>query len=223
MICPHCGIMFSPNWKYAYSDPCTDTDGVSYSVSFWYALKIAQCPAAKCKGETVYFGAMNDLEGYAEWDATTIIMVAPRLATRIPLGDAVPESIATDYREACSVLPISPKASAALSRRVLESILIDRGYETGDLYEKIQQVSSDDVLPQNLIEVIDVVRIVGNASAHSKNRHGIIAVDPVDAEWLLDIIERFISHFYTQPAEDAAIAAADKARAEALSHRTIST
>lgn len=223
MICPHCGIMFSPNWKYAHSDPYTDTDGETYFVSFWYALKIAQCPAEKCKGETVYFGAMNDLEGYAEWDETTIIMVAPRFATRIPLGHAVPESIATDYREACSVLPISAKASAALSRRVLEAILTDLGYKDGTLYQKIQGALSADALPQNVTEVIDVVRIVGNASAHSHNRDGIIAVEPVDAEWLLEIIERFISHFYTQPAEDAATAAADKARAEALSHRTIST
>lgn len=222
MICPHCGVLFSPTWKYAKSDPYTDTDHATYCVSFWYALKIAQCPAEKCKGETVYFGAMNDLEGYAEWDTTTIVMVAPRLSTRIPLGDAVPEDIQTDYREACSVLPISPKASAALSRRVLESILIEQGHKGWNLQKKIQSALCCGGLPKNITEVIDVVRMVGNASAHSQNPHGIVAVEPGDAEWLLDIIERFISHLYIKPAEDAATATADKARAESLSRRTSS-
>ena len=149
-------------------------------------------------------------------------MVAPRLSTRIPLGDAVPKDIQTDYREACSVLPISAKASAALSRRVLETILIEQGYKDGTLYQKIQDALNAGTLPENVTKVIDVVRIVGNASAHSQNRDGIVAVEPGDAEWLLDIIERFISHLYIKPAEDAATATADKARAESLSRRTSS-
>lgn len=40
-------------------------------------------------------------------------MVYPVGASRVPISSDVPAEIAQDYREACNVLPISAKASAA--------------------------------------------------------------------------------------------------------------
>ena len=52
--------------------------------------------------------------------------------------ESVSPGLAVDYREAVAVLPESKKASAALSRRCLQFILVDRGgAKKKDLYDQI--------------------------------------------------------------------------------------
>ena len=50
-------------------------------------------------------------------------IVWPRQSARPPVPDEVPPHIAADYKEAALVLNLSPKASAALSRRCLQALL----------------------------------------------------------------------------------------------------
>lgn len=49
----------------------------------------------------------------------------------------VPAEIAAGYIEACNVLPISAKASAALARRCLQNMLHKAGYKDKDLAKEI--------------------------------------------------------------------------------------
>ncbi|MDX1418011.1 MAG: DUF4145 domain-containing protein, partial [Candidatus Promineifilaceae bacterium] len=51
----------------------------------------------------------------------------PRSGGRAPAPIEVPEHIRSDYNEASLVLNLSPKASAALSRRCLQSVLKEAG------------------------------------------------------------------------------------------------
>jgi hypothetical protein len=55
------------------------------------------------------------------------IQFYPRGSNRGPVPSDVPADIAADYDEAALVLPLSTKASAALSRRCLQSILSNAG------------------------------------------------------------------------------------------------
>jgi hypothetical protein len=43
----------------------------------------------------------------------------------MPLPDYIPEQIKDDYYEACSILNLSPKASATLARRCLQGMIRD--------------------------------------------------------------------------------------------------
>ena len=115
-----------------------------------------------------------------------------------------------DYREACDVLAISPKASAAMSRRVLQSILNAQGYTGRDLAAQIdrllKETEPDKVLPVYVRQTIDAIRNFGNFSAHPVNdvtTLQIIDVEPQEAEWCLEIVERLFDHFYVSPAVDA--------------------
>lgn len=53
-------------------------------------------------------------------------LVHPKGSNRPPVPHQVPQKLADDYVEACIVLPDSPKASAALSRRCLQNILREK-------------------------------------------------------------------------------------------------
>jgi Domain of unknown function (DUF4145) len=132
-----------------------------------------------------------------------------------PVPPEVPEQIAEDYIEACNVLPISAKASAALARRCLQNMLHAHGYKTGVLAQEIDRLLAETdpvkALPYKLRVTVDGIRHFGNFSAHpidDKTTLQVIDVEPHEAEWCLEIIEECFEHFYVGPAAAAAKKAA---------------
>ena len=94
-------------------------------------------------------------------------LIRPRTSSRPPVPLQVSEEFAEDYREACLVLPDSPKASAALSRRCLQHILREKaGVKSGNLSNEIQEVIDSNSLPSDISDSIDLIRNIGNFAAH---------------------------------------------------------
>jgi hypothetical protein len=126
---------------------------------------------------------------------------------RKPTPKEVPEEIKEDYEEACLVLSTSNKASAALSRRCLQAILRGQGYKQRDLAQQIDALLAEKdpakAIPTALRETVDAIRNFGNFSAHpvtDLTTLQIIAVEPNEAEWRLDILEEMFDHYYVRPA-----------------------
>jgi hypothetical protein len=139
----------------------------------------------------------------------------PSGSNRGPVPPQVPANIAADYLEACQVLPISPKASAALSRQCLQNILRAHGYKAKDLAQEIDlllnEADASKAIPSTLRVTVDGIRNFGNFSAHpitDVTSLQIIDVEPHEAEWCLEILEEMFQHFYVRPAEAAARKAA---------------
>lgn len=134
-------------------------------------------------------------------------LVRPRGISRSPLPPEVPADIAEDYIESCLVFADSPKASAALSRRCLQSILRNAAkVKHGNLSTEIQQVLDSGALPTPLADSIDAIRNIGNFAAHptkSQQSGNIVQVDPGEAEWNLDVLEMLFDFYYVQPAKIA--------------------
>jgi hypothetical protein len=130
--------------------------------------------------------------------------VRPRASARPPCPIEVPAVLADDYRQACLVIPDSPKASAALSRRCLQHLLREHfGVKQGDLVREIQQVIDNGKLPTHLVEAIDAIRNIGNLAAHpakSAQTGEIVDVEPGEAEWNLDVLEGLFDFCFVQPA-----------------------
>jgi len=82
----------------------------------------------------------NDRGPKGEWR-----QVYPIGANRGPVPSEVPPEIPPDYVEACNVLPISPKASAALSRRCLQNMLRGNGYKARDLAHEIDLLLNETI------------------------------------------------------------------------------
>lgn len=126
------------------------------------------------------------------WPLTTLRLVPPE----------VPEHIKNDYREAADILQISPKASAALSRRCLQTVLTEAGKaKSKDLSKQIDEVLPS--LPTHLAKSVDAIRAVGNFAAHpikSKSSGEIVEVEPGEAEWNLDVLDGSFDFYYVQPA-----------------------
>lgn len=129
----------------------------------------------------------------------------PKIAGRAGLSTDIPEeSYGKYFKEACAVLSDSPMASAALSRKCLQTLLRDQARVThSSLNNEIQEVLDQSKLPSSLSGAIDAVRVVGNFAAHpikSTNTGEIFDVEQGEAEWLLDTLEGLFDYYFVQPA-----------------------
>jgi Domain of unknown function (DUF4145) len=192
MKCPHCSVSF-------HAAP--DRSLVTYHGGHTpYFVTSYHCPA--CKKYILAFDSGN----YQTIRNQKLIV--PSGSSRGPVPVEVPENISADYVEACNILPISPKASAALARRALQTILREQGYKAKDLAKEIEMLLNETdarkAIPNSLRDTVDGVRNFGNFSAHpitDLTSLQIIEVEPHEAEWCLEILEEMFQHFYVRPAE----------------------
>lgn len=202
MKCPHCLVEINPN----FSEFSLGTDPEGHWSTF-----TMNCPSPKCKKIIIEIATgiphkyqngsiySTSLEK-TNWRQTVI----PFTSSRPPVPSEVEVVFATDYNEACLILNLSPKASAALSRRCLQNILREKsGVKKGDLANEIQQIIDSKSLPSHLSESIDAIRNIGNFAAHplkSTATGEIIEVEVGEAEWLLDVLEALFDFYFVQPA-----------------------
>jgi hypothetical protein len=194
MKCPHCLENFHEEQQQQQVSLGSDIDG-------GWSVLTAECPA--CKRLTIHL-----LHGTAENRGGLTItdkwLVRPKGALRPPPSPEVPKNLSDDYVEACLVLPDSPKASAALSRRCLQHLLRDTvRVKHGNLCNEIQEVLDSGKLPSQLAESIDAIRNIGNFAAHpmkSQSTGEVLPVEPGEADWNLDVLEGLFDFYFVQPA-----------------------
>lgn len=142
----------------------------------------------------------------------------PNRGASRPLPAEVAEPYVADFAEAVDVLAVSPKASAALTRRSLQSLLVNMGGAApkADLAKQIDEVAEK--LPSHLADDLHAVRHIGNFAAHeqkSKATGEILDVEPGEAEWNLEVLEGLFDFYFVQPAKSAARKAALNTRLSA--------
>lgn len=85
--------------------------------------------------------------------------------------DNVPPNIVNTFCEALDCHSISCYVSSAIMvRRTLEEICIDRGATGSNLKKRISDLKSKIILPQELIEALDDLRLLGNDAAHIESQ-----------------------------------------------------
>jgi hypothetical protein len=168
------------------------------------------CPNPECEKKTIvatlYPIEERKVDGVRRWvtcgaPIQTWHLVPDSTARLWP--DFVPQAIREDYKEACGIRDLSPKASATLSRRALQGILRDffkAKSKSGRLIEEIKEVQSQ--MDKDLWEAIDGARSVGNIGAHmEKDIDLIIDVDPNEAQIMIELVETVIDETYMRREE----------------------
>ena len=199
MECRSCSTSFfdDTEWK------SIKINGPGPTVSAW-TLYTVVCPS--CHDPTISLGRYKGGQVDPRSGRKFAKVIYPQQPTARQIDPAVPDNLRQDYLEACAVLPISPKASAALARRVLQEMLGEQGYKQRNLADQIEAMLSEQdrtkILPSAIREVVDAIRNVGNFAAHAitdKTTLQVIDVEPVEAEWCLEIIEGLFDEYYVKP------------------------
>lgn len=186
MKCSHCMVEFHDKIYKTHIAWCESYTG-------WYVLA-CRCPS--CQKFIIHL----------QEDEKRPFMVFPSGHSRPPVQSEVPPGLAQDYTEACQVLPISPKASAALARRALQYVLRHKGYKGRDLNAEIDLLLNNEATPSAIRTSVDAIRNFGNFSAHpvtDQTTLQVIDVEDHEAEWCLDILYDLFDHFYVKPAAAA--------------------
>lgn len=199
--CPYCQVYSVIRVDALVTDPSLLEGSVVVEDSQLISIfMVGSCPSCEM---TLFVQARVEFKRESEETEAEIHAIFPS-PKQIKVPPEVPDQIAADFEEAVAVLPVSPKASAALSRRCLEAVLADPNAGNAEqfrLTDKIQHVLPS--LPAYIAEQVDAIREIGNFAAHNiKSEHSgeIMDVEPGEAEWNLEVLDMLFDFYYIQPA-----------------------
>ena len=179
----------------------SDDHGRGYSAFF------SKCPSPDCGrvmiGFAHHYGGSHGGHGRPVSRPSSFTVLWPKTTQPAPMPD-VPSEMFGKYAEATAVLGISPDASAALTRRIVEQVLNEQDFKQDTLAGKIAAFRESDS-PRRLKESIDYLRTLGNWAVHPPSWQAageIVAVREGEAEWALDLVRDLFQYFYVEPAED---------------------
>ena len=212
MICPHCnvGVRFDPEHMGPVHDEGSQGKQIGYQVVEGFCPECREFVVLLRRG-TYWQHDLNDADS-RELTEPNDEVIFPFPRNHRPLPPEIPDPYRSDYAEACAVLALSPKASAAISRRLLQHLLRDElkiVHRTLD--KEIAEFVSRPGVPSHLTEAVDAIRTLGNLAAHpTKNTSTgeVIDVEPGEASWLVDVLESLFDFLFVQPKRLAAHRAA---------------
>lgn len=198
--CPYCNrnaTITASNYSY----DCHQFNEHNKDGTLQLRTVVIVCPNRECKEYTItaslleVFRDRND-----DWIPTTN---KPLLSWNLkPQSQAkvfpsyIPAAILEDYKEACLICDLSPKASATLSRRCLQGIIRDFHKITKSrLVDEIEALKGK--IDPLVWDAIDAVRNLGNIGAHmEKDINLIVDVEPQEASALIGLIEMLLKDWY---------------------------
>nr|WP_318254710.1 DUF4145 domain-containing protein [Ochrobactrum sp. UNC390CL2Tsu3S39] len=136
----------------SWQNAIRDSQGRSVPVRLRAGMR--RCPNTECKA-LIFFVDQNDLRTtyppeVIDFDSSNL---PPRILSSIE--EAIKAHAAGCYR-----------ASALMVRRVLEELCDDKQAEGKNLMLRLQALSSTVILPKELLEAADELRLLGNDAAH---------------------------------------------------------
>lgn len=190
--CPFCGEIMSISsetlveYKLNFNQVSHSYNSINHP---YLEVLIYRCPNDECQEETILAaGKKNYIQG------KKVSIYPEAIFQNFP--DYVPESIRSDYEEACTICEKSPKAAATLARRCLQGMI----HDFWNIHEKNLNAEITELkqhVPAAQWKAIDSVRSIGNISAHMEHDVNlIIDVNTDEASALLKLIEHLISKWY---------------------------
>ncbi|MGG3509835.1 DUF4145 domain-containing protein [Paenibacillus lautus] len=207
MICPNCNTGIKIDRK-NYSTFINDQDE-NGKERFGYQVSGDFCPECNeiilflTKGKFKYY---EDDFTAGDWFLNRTIedkVIYPNKIITRSVPSEIPENYKIDFVQAWQILNISPKASAALSRRILQQILSEE-FEINkyNLVQQIEEFINLPGVPSYLSNSIDAIRNIGNFAAHplkSTSSGDVVDVEVGEAEWTIEVIEALFDFTFVQP------------------------
>lgn len=188
-ICPHCrtASTFSIRAQIYVHQPTMNKTDVHL---------ILDCNYAPCR-KTVYIGTSVS-EGYSEPRRSDDFFMYPSSALDAA-HPSVPIQVADDWTEAQKAMQASaPKASAVMLRRVLYSVLMDKGCKLQPLKDGMKQLIDEQRLPAIFDKWLPAIKDDGHDGAHPDRALQVSSENVVETMEYTAQLLRFI---YIEPYE----------------------
>lgn len=204
MICPYCGIGISANWD-EWDEDCYPVPSEDEDYDEGYNIVSGFCP--DCQRFIVrlqYGNGYTDSQYGAELqEIDNEVLIYPKFPINKQINTYVPKRYETLFQEALQVNSISPRASATLSRYLLQNVLHEElKIKKKNLADEISELEKMQSIPSTLIAMLQVFRKVANFGAHPKkstNSKEIIDIEKGEADVMLELIEELFDYVFIKP------------------------
>lgn len=203
MVCPYCGIGISAHWEEWYENcypvPSEDDYDEGYNIVSGFCPDCRQLIIRLQHGE----GYMESKYGAELDEIDSEVLIYPKFSVNKQISTYVPKRYETLFQEAVQVNSISPRASATLSRYLLQNILHEElDIRKRNLADEINELEKMQSIPSTLIAMLQVFRKVANFGAHPKkstNSKEIIDIEKGEADVMLELIEELFDYVFIKP------------------------
>jgi hypothetical protein len=113
------------------------------------------------------------------------------------LHSSVPKTVSKIYSEALQIKSLAPNAFAVQIRRALEALCEDRGAKNGTLQKMLNELSTKGEIPSTLIEVTDLLGLLGNIGAHAPED----SVQPWQVRTIDEFFRAIVEYVYIAPSK----------------------
>ncbi|WP_150791461.1 DUF4145 domain-containing protein [Pandoraea iniqua] len=114
------------------------------------------------------------------------------------IPDYIPQVLRDDYREACAISDLSPKAAATLCRRCLQGMIRDYwgvNTKSNRLWDEMKEIKN--LIDPGTWAAIVALKDLGNIGAHMEQDVNVIVdVEPEEAKLLINLIESLFEDWY---------------------------
>ena len=191
-LCPHCNtaaVISEDNYEKGKTNLKLVNDGWSKSIHYQHVI----CPNPDCNMSTLWISVKD--ETFSSERNLFSKRILPPFASK-PVPPCIPTQIAQDYREACEICELSPKASATLIRRCLQGMIRNFwGVNKRNLKEAIDEIQ--DKIDSETWDAIESIRKIGNIGAHmERDINLIIDVEPEETKLLIELVESLFDEWY---------------------------
>ncbi len=211
MKCMHCGTAFYDDWEYQV---VSEFDEFMLEDKYTQ-IKYTQCP--ECREMIIFLETgsslsryrSNEYEDYMLGSVENSTLIYPKFPNLEELDDAIPEKYRDLYRESAQVNFISPRASATLSRYLLQLILHEEfDIKERNLEQEIDKLQKLPQIPSTMVTYLQVMRRVANFGAHPKkstNSREIIDVEKGESDIMLELLKELFDFVFVKPKHQRAV------------------
>ena len=201
MKCPHCATGVCIAWKevtFPIPSPDDEDDRGGYTIQYGF------CPECEKLIIQLQHGLESSYAGeYWIEDIDEKSIIYPRYSVGRELDPYVPPKYAQLFRESEEVNNISPRASATLSRYLLQMLLHEELHiHKRNLEDEIKELENGNNIPTKLVTMLQVMRRVANFGAHPKkstNSNEIVEVEAGESAVMLDLLEEVFDYIFVKP------------------------
>ncbi len=172
-------------WSKSGDDPWERREWITEHIPYTYY--VIQCPVCN---------HLSILRAFLDYESGEQIELLQKYPPPNDYSEDIPIAIRDTYLEATSIRTKAPHGYVTLIRKALELICTEKGAVGRNLYEKLNDLANKGILPSNLSEIANLLRIFGNEAAHASGKR----ISVLDTNIIDQLFRAIVDYLFVLPA-----------------------
>lgn len=202
--CPHCGAFADHMWLYLLgkriwvnsknaspADTLDEGEYLSYEKDIFESHTHATADVYLSNG---FSSRCESCDKFTIWVGDR--QIHPPVSNAPKMNTDTPEHIAQDYREAASIMSVSPRGAAALLRLAIQKLCAHVGEKGRNINDDIAELVKKG-LDTRIQQALDALRVIGNEAVHPGTMD--IKDDPSTVASLFKLFNIIVDRMISEP------------------------